>query len=93
MKTTRQRFRKQGEAGFMSMGAHVHGAIWMAILMVALSILAAQLDWNIWLTFGVGFIPIFVLGHMIGEFTFGIHCRFSARRSPSTNAHRNHSKK
>lgn len=54
----------------------------MGILMGVLGILAARFGWNLWITVTIGFIPVFVVGNMIGELTFGLHCWLTDRRSP-----------
>ncbi len=59
----------------MSIGAHVHGAIWMGILFAVLGISADRFEWNSWITivsFVFGFVPIFIFSHVIGDVTYGI---------------------
>ena len=63
----------------MSMGEHLHGAIWMYILFFGVGMLSAWKDWNIFLVMLFAVIPAFFVAHIIGAGTFRIHIWLSER--------------
>lgn len=65
--------------GFLSMGAHLHGAVWMAFVLAAAALITKSAGWNPWLTLPAAFLPAFLLGHWIGEGTFALQSRIKDR--------------
>ena len=61
------------------MGGHVHGAVWMGILMGGAAFIARIFELNTALVLVIAFLPAFVLSCWIGEGTYSLQCRLFER--------------